>query len=84
MKITYSELLHKVCQFANVLRSQGTLCWLLGKHQSRALEEIAPILCVLASLLSHFVQNHWLLSLLPQLVGAGLHHNTLLGVDLWL
>ncbi|XP_061297425.1 acetyl-coenzyme A synthetase, cytoplasmic isoform X1 [Pezoporus flaviventris] len=23
MKITYSELLHKVCQFANVLRSQG-------------------------------------------------------------
>lgn len=23
MKITYSELLHKVCQFANVLRDQG-------------------------------------------------------------
>lgn len=23
-KITYRELLHKVCQFANVLRSQGT------------------------------------------------------------
>lgn len=39
MKITYRELLHKVCQFANILRSQGTQ---LGNRSTGYWEGIWP------------------------------------------
>lgn len=56
-KITYRELLHKVCQFANVLRSQGTGLrqqehWILGRHLAKGLE-IGVASCVISRLLSN-------------------------------
>lgn len=54
MKITYRELLHKVCQFANILRSQGTQLehWILGRHLAKGLE-IGVTAFVVASLLGN-------------------------------
>lgn len=86
-KITYSELLHKVCQFANVLRSQGTGLWqqergMLGGQSARAWGT-GFISCVAASLLSNPEQSASLLSA-SLAVQQDLLCSLLLEVGLWL